>query len=124
MELLRAGRTRLQRLALRIPELVPPPEFASRIEKLPDGSSHVNNDMYDDSGAWDGTDRMSGLATLHLLNAARVPYFDRIWAQQLSLPPSREGARFLEVGCGGGIATAALARQVAFYRSFHLRCAG
>jgi len=42
------------------------------------------------------------------LNAARIPYFDRVWRRVLQLGPARPGA-FLEVGCGGGIATTALA---------------
>ena len=101
----------LTALSSRLPDLVPLPEFASRIEPLPEVSSSINNEIYADpqlSGSWHAEDTSSDFATLHLLNAARVPYFDRVWRQQLRLSPRREGA-FLEVGCGGGVATTALA---------------
>ena len=95
----------------RVPAFAPPAEFASRVEKLPEGSADINNAIYNDpsiASTWHKADASRELATLQLLNAARVPYFDRVWRQQLSLGPSRNGS-FLEVGCGGGVATGALA---------------
>lgn len=93
-----------------LPEFVPPLEFPCRIERLPEGCSTIDNELYDDahySSTWHAEDTSRELATLQLLNAARIPYFDRVWRQQLQLPPTRPG-NFLEVGCGGGVATAAL----------------
>ena len=102
----------LAQLAGRLPTLVPPPEFACRIEKLPEGCASIDNDLYGDAkhaSTWHAADASREIATLRLLNAARVPYFDRIWRNQLLLGPARKGS-FLEIGCGGGIATSALAQ--------------
>ena len=104
-------RNQLARLATRLPTIVPPEEFACRIERLTAGSASIDNDLYSDAAhvaTWHSEDTSRQLATLQLLNAARIPYFDRVWRQQLELGPSREGS-FLEIGCGGGIATGALA---------------
>ena len=101
----------LSRLATRLPTIVPPPEFPCRIEKLPEGSATIDNALYDSpehASTWHSADTSRELATLQLLNSARIPYFDRVWRNQLLLGPAREGS-FLEVGCGGGIATGALA---------------
>ena len=101
----------LSKLPAHLPALTPPIEFPSRIEKLPEGSASIDNELYSDpahAATWHSEDTSSELATLQLLNAARIPYFDRVWRQQLRLGPARPGS-FLEVGCGGGIATAALA---------------
>lgn len=96
----------------RLPTIVPPPEFACRIEPLEEGSATIDNNLYGDTGhaaTWHSEDTSRELATLNLLNAARIPYFDRHWRRQLLLGPARTGS-FLEIGCGGGIATAALAK--------------
>ena len=80
-------------------ELIPPLEFPCRIEPLPEGCSTIDNSLYNDTqyaSSWHSTDRSKELATLDLLNAARIPYFDRVWRRQLDLPPTRPGA-FLEV---------------------------
>ena len=80
-------------------ELIPPLEFPCRIEPLPEGCSTIDNSLYNDvqyASSWHSTDRSKELATLDLLNAARIPYFDRVWRRQLNLPPTRPGA-FLEV---------------------------
>ena len=102
----------LAQLAQRVPTLVPPAEFGCRIEKLPEGSAAIDNDLYGDekhASTWHSADASRELATLRLLNSARVPYFDRVWRNQLLLGPARKGS-FLEIGCGGGIATCALAQ--------------
>lgn len=99
------------RVAKRLPTFVPPPEFASRIVKLDEGSATVDNSLYDDqahAASWHSDDTSHDLATLKLLNAARIPYFDRVWRSRILHGPAREG-RYLEIGCGGGIATGALA---------------
>jgi 2-polyprenyl-6-hydroxyphenyl methylase/3-demethylubiquinone-9 3-methyltransferase len=44
-----------------------------------------------------------------LINPVRVPYFDRIWKAKLPLEAISNG-KFLDAGCGGGIATEALAK--------------
>ena len=107
----RAIRGPLARLPAHLPTLVPPPEFPCRIEPLPPGSASMDNDLYADparAATWHAEDASRELATLRLLNAARIPYFDRVWRHQLQLGMARPGA-FLEIGSGGGIATAALA---------------
>ena len=99
------------RAAKKLPTLVPPPEFVSRIAKLEEGCANIDNNLYGESAhaaTWHSDDTSHDLATLKLLNAARIPYIDRAWRSQRMHGPSREG-RYLEVGCGGGIATAALA---------------
>ena len=108
----RSLRGRLGRAVKALPPLVPPLEFPCRIETLPEGCADLDNDIYRDADlvrSWHADDRSRELATLHLLNSARIPYFDRIWSQQLVLTPERPG-NFLEVGCGGGVATCELAR--------------
>jgi len=75
------------------------------------GATSIDNDLYNDpdvSQTFHADDRTEQLATLHLLNSARIPYFDRVLRQQLQLAPTRAGT-YLEVGCGGGVATCALA---------------
>ena len=72
-------------------ELIPPLEFPCRIEPLPEGCSTIDNSLYNDTqyaSSWHSTDRSKELATLDLLNAARIPYFDRVWRRQLDLPPT------------------------------------
>ena len=99
------------RLVKRLPTVVPPPELPCRIEAIPESSTNIDNNLYGDAAhasTWHSEDTSHELATLHLLNSARIPYFDRHWRRQLLLGPARQGS-FLEVGCGGGIATAALA---------------
>jgi len=90
--------------------------------------------VYDDESigtTWHDADTTHQLATLHLLNKvcagawppppraapslthacsqARIPYFDRVLRQQLNLPAGTSAAgrpgSYLEIGCGGGIAT-------------------
>ncbi|KAL1507712.1 hypothetical protein AB1Y20_007325 [Prymnesium parvum] len=99
------------RLVSRLPRLVPPLEFPCRIDRLPEGCAELDNDLYRDPATATSShadDRTRQLATLQLLNSARIPYFDRVWTQQLRLSPERAGS-FLEVGCGGGVASCALA---------------
>ena len=103
---------RLSQLPAHLPALTPPLEFPSRIAPLPEGCAEIDNDLYSDpahASTWHAEERSNELATLQLLNAARIPYIDRIWRQHLRLSPSRSGC-FLEVGCGGGVATTALAK--------------
>ena len=58
-----------------LPEFVPPLEFPCRIERLPEGCSTIDNELYDDahySSTWHAEDTSRELATLQLLNAARI----------------------------------------------------
>jgi 2-polyprenyl-6-hydroxyphenyl methylase/3-demethylubiquinone-9 3-methyltransferase len=99
------------RLVQRLPTIVPPAEFPCRIERLEEGSATLDNELYGDAthaASWHQEDASHELATLRLLNSARIPYFDRHWRSALLLGPARAGS-FLEIGCGGGICTAALA---------------
>lgn len=100
------------RLVKKLPTIVPPPELPCRIEPISESSTNIDNNLYGDpahAASWHSEDTSRELATLQLLDAARIPYFDRHWRRQLLLGPAREGS-FLEIGCGGGIATSSLAK--------------
>ncbi len=100
---------RLQGATRRAPSLIPPKQLPSRLATIPQASVDIDNALYQHDDSWHKTDTHEDLATLHLLNSARVPYFDRTWRAQLGLTPPRPGV-VLEVGCGGGGATVALAK--------------
>ena len=61
-------------------ELAPPLQFACRIEALSEGCSTIDNNLYSDDQYvrfWHSEDTSSKeLATLALLNSARIPFFD------------------------------------------------
>ena len=91
-EALRGGQLQRRIAAL---NMVPPLEFPCRIEALPEGCSTIDNSLYNSKQyvqSWHSADTSKELATLGLLNAARIPYFDRVWRQQLDLSPERPGA--------------------------------
>ena len=68
----------------------------------------IDNEFYDRLGDlwWDRRGPMSGL---HEMTPARVQYFDRAFTLILGKEIRRSGV-FVDVGCGGGIVTEALAR--------------
>jgi len=87
--------------------LQPPAEFADRLAKLEESETVINNAYYN-MPEWAETFRFRNgtqFGSLFVLNAVRVPYFERIWVRELG---GKAGA-FLDVGCGGGVATNALA---------------
>ncbi len=72
-------------------------------------SVRINNTFYDELGDlwWDREGQMSGL---HDMTPVRLAYFDQIFIQALGAESCRSG-RFIDVGCGGGILTEALAKR-------------
>lgn len=86
--------------------LKPPTPFPDRLAKIPEAWTVINNTYYDlpvISATWRST--KSGLGqSLIAMNAARVPYFVRIWRRELTTI-----TKILDVGCGGGLVTNALA---------------
>ena len=92
--------------ALKRYSLIPPPQLPSRITRVAPHDTIIDNEFYHHDQSWH---TQEDLATLHRLNSARIPFFDNTFRQQLDLTPSRKGA-FLEIGCGGGIVSVALAK--------------
>ena len=70
-------------------------------------SVRIDNAFYDDLGDiwWDRQGQMSGL---HGMTPVRLAYFDRTFTRTLG-KEIRPSGRFIDVGCGGGILTEALA---------------
>ena len=91
-------------IALLQSRLVP---FEDRLAAIPPNATHIDNvGGYSSAAHW----ALGGPNTgLYLINGARVNYFER------HLPPNTRTvppvARVLDVGCGGGIASNALARR-------------
>ena len=69
----------------------------------------IDNEFYDRLGDlwWDPQGPMSGL---HEMTPTRLKYFSRAFTRILGDEALRSG-RFIDVGCGGGILTEALARR-------------
>src|SRR5215475_5625313 len=68
--------------------------------------SVADNDYYSEIGdSW--WDAQGPLRTLHDMNPARVAYFDRVVCDRLGY--GRGDVRMLDVGCGGGLVSEALA---------------
>lgn len=83
--------------------------MTNRLEPLDPARTHIDNDYYEGVGdAW--WDVNGPLSALHEMNPVRVGYFDRALAGQLGDRPRGE-VRVLDVGCGGGLVSEALARQ-------------
>lgn len=65
----------------------------------------MNLDVYGEEGWWWSDPEFA----LLLVNSARIPYFDSIWKAKLPGEPRNE-SKYVDVGCGGGTATEALAK--------------
>lgn len=87
--------------------LLPPRPLRDRLRgPQPDELTQIDNDIYEgEGGFWDDAED----APLRLVNAARIPYFASIWEREVQ-PVQGEERRFLDVGCGGGVATEELAK--------------
>lgn len=72
-------------------------------------STRIDNEHYDTFGnAW--WDPLGPVAGLHEMNPVRCGYFDEVFKTELPADRSRPD-RFLDVGCGGGLLTEALAAR-------------
>lgn len=88
---------------------VPPKQLRDRLSgpKADEAKAQMDQQMYENTakdGFWNDADDMP----LRLVNAARIPYFASKWSQEIHTPPGL--SRFLDVGCGGGVATEELAK--------------
>ena len=81
----------------------------NRTAAVDPASVRINNTFYDVLGDlwWDRQGQMSGL---HEMTPVRLAYFDQIFTRLLATK-SRHAGRFIDVGCGCGIFTEALARR-------------
>jgi 2-polyprenyl-6-hydroxyphenyl methylase/3-demethylubiquinone-9 3-methyltransferase len=82
--------------------------MVNRLEPLDPVHNQIDNDYYNDVGdAW--WDETGPLSALHEMNPVRVGYFDRVFTGQFAGRP-REELHVLDIGCGGGLVSEALAR--------------
>lgn len=88
----------------------PPKAFPDRLAAIPENETTIDNVFYNKpeiaSTWWDRSGKLGGLFKL---NPARVAYFERLWKEKLSAQQVSSG-KFLDVGCGGGLATEELAK--------------
>ena len=78
----------------------PPTPYPDRLAFIE--YSDVNNRYYDFEYWWDPRH------PIRPLNEARIPYFVRMWRNYLKITNE---SLFLDIGCGGGIATEPLALE-------------
>lgn len=86
----------------------PPQAFPDRLAVISETETTIDNAYYnlvEWAESFQDADR-KGLGSLHYLNQARIPYFVKIWDREVGDISSK---RFLDVGCGGGVATNVLA---------------
>lgn len=90
--------------------LRPPKPYRNRLlgPQKDELQAQMDFDMYEgNEGFWDDAED----APLRLVNHARVPYFSSIWSKHIkSQAATNESRRYLDVGCGGGVATEELAK--------------
>jgi 2-polyprenyl-6-hydroxyphenyl methylase/3-demethylubiquinone-9 3-methyltransferase len=79
-----------------------------RIAPLDPSTTSIDNACYDSfgDGWWDAKGPAAGL---HEVTPIRLEYFDRIFSTKLGAT-SKQSGTFIDVGCGGGILTEAMAR--------------
>jgi hypothetical protein len=81
----------------------PPTALANRLADIDEKQIEIHNE-YEDVDWWESD------YPLQLANKARVPYFLRTLREQLQ-SETLEGKRILDIGCGGGLVTEAIAKQ-------------
>jgi 2-polyprenyl-6-hydroxyphenyl methylase/3-demethylubiquinone-9 3-methyltransferase len=81
----------------------------TRTRALDPATTNIDNDCYHQFGdAWWSPD--GPVSGLHEMNPARVAYFDAVFREQFG-DGFKHDRRFIDVGCGGGILSEALARS-------------
>jgi 2-polyprenyl-6-hydroxyphenyl methylase/3-demethylubiquinone-9 3-methyltransferase len=88
--------------------VLPPEEFSDRLHVIPSSNVTIDISLYDDpkySKAWFDEDGWASI--LHKMNPTRVAYFDKVFTKTLK----DKKASLLEIGCGGGLLTIALAQK-------------
>jgi ubiquinone biosynthesis O-methyltransferase len=99
--------------------LIPPEAFPNRLTVLSEAQTAIDNDYYGLPGFVEGwwSDKgaaANGVGLLHLLNTARIPYFmqhlDALKERRKASGVRATALTFVDVGCGGGIATEPLAQ--------------
>jgi 2-polyprenyl-6-hydroxyphenyl methylase/3-demethylubiquinone-9 3-methyltransferase len=93
--------------------MLPPKEFPDRLADLSTQATTIDNTFYDVpnmAAQWWGESTKDWAYGLHRMNPARVGYFIRKISQHFhGIQP--ENLTLADIGCGGGIASEALARS-------------
>jgi 2-polyprenyl-6-hydroxyphenyl methylase/3-demethylubiquinone-9 3-methyltransferase len=89
----------------------PPQDVVPRTSAIDPSTTDIDNGFYDTEAFANNWWTEGGWASpLLAMNDARVPYFDRAF-HHLDTGVSSSDQLFLDIGCGGGLATEAMARH-------------
>jgi 2-polyprenyl-6-hydroxyphenyl methylase/3-demethylubiquinone-9 3-methyltransferase len=89
----------------------PPQDIVPRTHPIDPSTTLIDNGFYDtEAFAYNWWAEGGWAAPLLAMNDARVPYFDRAF-HHLNTDTKASQQLFLDIGCGGGLATEAMARH-------------